>query len=173
MKFNAFSATTAISILLAVPALGTPVISGKYAFSSRILCQPTHTIQVAQDSNGQYFVNGVNLPSVGLATQEVGTANFNSVSGNFGGTEIQDLASPSLLQIPGQTQGFLMSQRSLPFAGTYSNTATTVTLNWPQGGTYAVAYGAVKNGIAMYMAVVGLVTINAQTCSQQIEFSRI
>lgn len=171
MKSNLFAAVAVAALVLCAPAIGKPKISGDYAFSSRTYCQPTHNVSGTTDFNGQWFVNGVNLPFTGLFSQEVGTANFDPASGNFGVSEVQDYASPTMLQIPGQTQGFLMSQRSQQLAGTFSNTATTVTLNWPSGGTYAAAYGAVKKGIVQYMALVGLVTINATTCSQQVEFS--
>ncbi len=149
-----FAAAAVATLLAVAPAVAaTPVISGKYVYASSTFCQPTIQIEYAQDTNGQTFVNGLNLTEPEDTAHEVGLASFDPTTLTVTFSGKKDHGSNVLLQTSGGLQGSMIAEKTESGSGSYSNTATTVTLS---GATYNATYGKSSKGVVEYFALVGL-----------------
>lgn len=119
-----FATATALALLTAPAFAAVPAISGKYALGASGTCQAIQSGSV-----------------VGLIESLNELANFDSTTGmvKFTGTGIFG----DLVVWTNGTSGY--ETKTINQTQTYSNTATTVTVN---GITYNIVYGPVKNGIA-------------------------
>ncbi|MGD0190403.1 MAG: hypothetical protein ABSD74_06650 [Rhizomicrobium sp.] len=151
----------------AAPAIAaTPIISGNYIFVSRTFCQPTLTLNYANDQNGQTFVNGVNLTAPEDTAHEVGQASFDSSNQTVTFNSFKDHGSNVLLQTSGGLQGSVIAEKTNSGSVGYSNTATTVTLN---GATFNATYGKQAKGVSAGFALVGL---DAAGCTEEWNFTQ-
>ncbi|MGD0190404.1 MAG: hypothetical protein ABSD74_06655 [Rhizomicrobium sp.] len=167
MKWHSAGLLMLAGALVAVPALAaTPVISGKYAYTSDTFCQPTLTIEYAVDHWGLTLVNGINQTAPEDTAQESGQATFDSAKATVSYKSDKDHGSEVLLQTSGGLQGSTIASKKQKGSAGYANTATTVTLN---GATFNAYYGAAgKKGTPAYFALIGLDTSG---CSEEWEFT--
>ena len=132
LKLLAIASAATLLGTSAFAATVTPVLSGKYVYSSEQVCTSTQS-SISFDS---------------------GTIDINAPLGKFTITFSHTGGS-----YPGSTgnQSFSLSQNL--GKGTYSNTATTLTIK-PQGSpsqVYQASYGGVKStGIASYAVLVSI-----------------
>jgi hypothetical protein len=154
----------------AVQAQTVPLISGKYAFVHNTFCQPTVLVNY---QNGTPFLINLNATGPfggwGDIEAEVGVATFNATKMTVTAVSNTTDGSPVLLQStgggPDNLEGTPLAISATGGKASYSNTATTVTL---QGQTFNAAYGAVaKNGTTEHMSLLGL---DSKSCSEEWTF---
>jgi hypothetical protein len=125
---------TATTVMAATPP--PPNLYGTYTVTGTVFCQPG----VAAGSGGAYDVN-------------VGTIQFNSGAGVIAMQQTQVLGSIKTAALP-----FSVINKSYDY--TFSNTATTITLN---NTIYNVVYSNIQNGIPGTMLGVG---VDANGCAR-------
>jgi len=125
---------TATTVMAATPP--PPNLYGTYTVTGTVFCQPG----VAAGSGGAYDVN-------------VGTIQFNSGAGVIAMQQTQVLGSVKTAALP-----FSVINKSYDY--TFSNTATTITLN---NTIYNVVYSNIQNGIPGTMLGVG---VDANGCAR-------
>ena len=119
----------AVTLFATSAIAGTvPILSGKYATSYNEICQQ----------------NNPNIPveGAGATYTQILVANFNPSKGTvaLNGTSVYG---------PLVGTYTALTQTSMSGSGTYSNTATTLTVTFSgQSATYSIAYGPVSKGIA-------------------------
>jgi hypothetical protein len=118
--------------LVATDAIASaPTLSGSYAVSGTVFCQPGTT----GAASGAYDVN-------------VGVITFYPSDGTIAMTQTQVLGSVTDTSLP-----FSLIQKTYNY--TYSNTARDITLNTT---SYKAVYSNIQNGIVQAMSAVGVDT---------------
>jgi hypothetical protein len=126
------------ALLLSGAAASAQTIAGTYAFLLTVNCQGM--LRLHKDGSGKMF--NVTMQRPGMLQEVLGTATFGTATGKA--HIVGHMVSGDLLRILGQA-GEAMRQQSLNVWWTYSNTASTFTLN---GKLYRAVYTNVASGVA-------------------------
>lgn len=160
------------SATAATDTTGVPSFSGKYAFVHNTFCQPT--VLVNYQNGGPFLIN-LNAADTfggwGDIQFEVGVVTFNASKLTATAASNTTDGSPVMLQSvgggPDNLEGTPLAASATGGKASYSNTATTVTL---QGQTFNAAYGSVAaGGIANHVSLVGM---DSKNCAEEWTFDR-
>jgi hypothetical protein len=131
MNVRTFLLTGATLLAAQTASATTPTISGSYNLSTSEYCQPVYNP----------WPTGTQLSYEGLHASSIGTADFDSSTGNVSATG--ETISGKVI-VTNSTAGN-MTAAPYTLSGPYSNTATTFTLD---GTDYQVDYAYVVKGLA-------------------------
>jgi hypothetical protein len=154
LKKSIFAASVAALVLLPGVALShseqnppaVPTLNGTYMFTGSNYCQP-----VVDTTTGD-------IVNQGEVDQLIGTLTLNAKKGTFALSTTLD--SGGALTTPGTG---LWQQKPLTANGSFSNTATTLTIN---GTVSPITYGVVKKGVAQSAVFMNLnVSSNNANCT--------
>jgi hypothetical protein len=155
------------AVLFCVPA-SAQTISGKYVVTVTKLCQLTGTYNFSTAGLGNNYLNEINSSGSSFK-QSLYQATFSPSKGNVAINGFDDGGDLEIFQITGSvsaTLGSTITQAPNSAKSSYSNTATTFTIN---GQVFNAMYGQVdKKGVAHYVAFQGVFAGDSgQECTEQ------
>ena len=162
----------ALSIAMAAACFCAPVsaqtISGKYIITITKLCQLTGTYNFSTAGLGNNYLNQINSSGSSFK-QSLYQATFSPTKGNVTISGFDDSGDLEIFHITGSivtTLGSTLTQASNSGKSSYSNTATTFTVN---GQVLNAMYGQIdKKGVAHYVAFQGVFAGDSgQECTEQ------
>ena|ERR1700733_5735173 len=161
-----------ISLLIAATLFCVPAsaqtISGKYVVTVTKLCQLTGTYNFSTAGLGNNYLNEIDSSGSNFK-QSLYQATFSPTKGNVTINGFDNGGDLEIFHITGSintTLGNAITQVANSGKSTYSNTATTFTIN---GQAYNAMYGQVdKKGVAHYVAFQGVFAGDSgQECTEQ------
>ena len=161
-----------ISLLIAATLFCVPAsaqtISGKYIVTVTKLCQLTGTYNFSTAGLGQNYVNEINSSGSNFK-QSLYQATFSPTKGNVTVNGFDNGGDLEIFHITGSintTLGSTITQAPNSGKSTYSNTATTFTIN---GQTLNAMFGQIdKKGVAHTFAFQGVFAGDSgQECTEQ------
>lgn len=162
----------ALSIAMAAACFCAPAsaqtISGKYIITITKLCQLTGTYNFSTVGLGQNYVNEIESSGSNFK-QSMYQATFNPTKGNVTVSGFDNGGDLEIFHITGSivtTLGSTLTQASNSGKSSYSNTATTFTVN---GQVLNAMYGQIdKKGVAHYVTFQGVFAGDSgQECTEQ------